>query len=39
MIGNAERQRWFGHSGAAFGKFAESVKRPFVYIVTIDPEQ
>jgi len=39
MIGNAERQRWFGHSSAAFGKFTESVKRPFVYIVTIDPEQ
>jgi len=39
MIGNAKRQRWFGDPGAAFGKFAERMKRPFVYIVTIDPEQ
>ena len=39
VVGDAERQSRLGNRCAPFGKPAEGVKRAFVHIVAIDPQQ
>ena len=39
MIGDGEGEVWFGDRSASLLHLAESMKRAFVHVMAIDPEQ